>query len=383
MKARCKYEFLNCYKNYGGRGITVCEEWIDDFTKFKEDMYEDYIIHCKNYSERETTIERIDVNLGYNKENCTWATYKEQANNTTQNIVYEINGEEKTQKQWCEYFEMNYSTVVSRINKGWTIKEALELDEKEGFVKRKDRNFNIGTIHSTINYGDYKILSLNRREYYGIHSVKYFEIEFINTNSKKIVSETCMDSGRIKDNYVCLDFGKGYIGDGYESTHHLYSRWHCMMSKCYNKKDKEYKSNGEIGTIVEDNWHNFQNYVRDVIDMSSYDEGRILQGIDIIAKDYKSKIYSKETCFCINRNEHNKIKAINQFPNHIIIDTIYGIFYYIENMKQFCRENEWVRWGSIKRPKKTKSLYKDRWYILYEEDYNNNKEFYDSFIKVS
>lgn len=81
---------VNCktdkrYLNYGGRGIDYCKDW-EDFNLFKEQMHESYLEHVKNYGEKNTTIERVNVDGNYCKDNCKWATWKEQANNRTNNI---------------------------------------------------------------------------------------------------------------------------------------------------------------------------------------------------------------------------------------------------------------------------------------------------------
>jgi hypothetical protein len=113
---RCKNENDSAYKNYGGRGIKVCERWYK-FENFLTDMGEQPPRH---------SIERIDNNGNYSPENCKWATYKEQHNNKRVNHWIEFNNQRKTLRQWADKLGINKSTLSKRINRSnWPIEKAL------------------------------------------------------------------------------------------------------------------------------------------------------------------------------------------------------------------------------------------------------------------
>ena len=117
MKSRCTNPNNNSYKYYGGRGITICEEWMDasEFIKWAiESGYEDGL-----------TIDRIDVNGNYEPSNCRWVTMCEQMNNMNSNRFLTYNGETKTVTEWSRIVGINQFTLFKRLDLGWSIEKAL------------------------------------------------------------------------------------------------------------------------------------------------------------------------------------------------------------------------------------------------------------------
>ena len=124
MKQRCYNSKDKHYKYYGGRGVTVCDEWRNDFQAF-------YDWSITNGYKDNLTIDRIDVDGNYEPNNCRWVTTEQQARNRRFCKYYTINGVTKCLSEWCRIFELNYGTVHSRIYRsGWSIEKALELEEK-------------------------------------------------------------------------------------------------------------------------------------------------------------------------------------------------------------------------------------------------------------
>jgi len=117
MKRRCKDKNHRNHKSYYDKGIKVCERW-EDFTSFLEDMGE---------RPEGKTLDRIDGDKGYHKENCRWATPKEQANNMSRNHYLEFNGEKLTISQWADKIGVKYVTLNTRIHRGWSVKRALTI----------------------------------------------------------------------------------------------------------------------------------------------------------------------------------------------------------------------------------------------------------------
>jgi len=119
MKSRCLNSRNKSFKNYGGRGISICPEWVNDFRAFYQ-----WAIGC-GYAEG-LTIERINVNGDYKPSNCRWATRYEQARNTTRNIKLTFNDCTMCLKDWAKEIGMDELTLRDRIlESGWSIERAL------------------------------------------------------------------------------------------------------------------------------------------------------------------------------------------------------------------------------------------------------------------
>lgn len=134
MKQRCLNLNEPNYKNYGGRGISICETWLDKELGF--------INFLSNMGERlkGTTLERIDVNGNYCPENCKWATIKEQSFNKRNNRVLELNGVSKNLIDWCKEYGLNSGTLHCRLENGWSIIDAITLPanyRKNNFTPKK------------------------------------------------------------------------------------------------------------------------------------------------------------------------------------------------------------------------------------------------------
>lgn len=119
MKTRCNNPNCRIYMRYGGRGITICDEWQRDFAAFRE-----WAI-SNGYSE-ELTIDRINNDEGYSPENCRWATTKEQNRNRRDNRLLTLNGNTKPLAEWAEIAGLNIPTLHKRVVKlGWSLEKAM------------------------------------------------------------------------------------------------------------------------------------------------------------------------------------------------------------------------------------------------------------------
>ena len=117
---RCHNENHDHYTDYGGRGITMCEEWRNDFMVFLRDM--------GPRPSAKHTLDRKENNKGYCKDNCRWATMLEQQNNKRTNLYFEFDGEIRTLAEWCREFDVDYERMRYYLSKKeMGFEDALDL----------------------------------------------------------------------------------------------------------------------------------------------------------------------------------------------------------------------------------------------------------------
>lgn len=118
MKQRCYNPNDTHYKWYGGRGVTVCDEWRNDFKAF-------YDWALANGYRDGLTIDRIDYDKNYSPDNCRFITMSKQQRNKSSNKLISFNGEIMSVQEWAEKLNIKPSTLRARFNKGWDVDRAL------------------------------------------------------------------------------------------------------------------------------------------------------------------------------------------------------------------------------------------------------------------
>lgn len=109
MRERCFNKNFHHFKDYGGRGITVCEKWLT-FDGFWEDMKHGYM--------DDLTLDRKNVNGNYEPSNCRWATMEEQQNNKRCNVLIQIGDEVRNIAEWSRFSGIGFTTIWERLKSG-------------------------------------------------------------------------------------------------------------------------------------------------------------------------------------------------------------------------------------------------------------------------
>ena len=125
MKARCKNPRRPEFHHYGGRGISVCQKWSNDFGAFR-----DWAL-THGYTPN-LTLDRIDVNGDYCPENCKWSTYIEQGNNKRNTIKISAFGETHTITEWSELRQIPATAIQHRVRYGWDAERIVSTPSQRG-----------------------------------------------------------------------------------------------------------------------------------------------------------------------------------------------------------------------------------------------------------
>lgn len=128
MKTRCYCKTNKHYPSYGGRGIKICQEWLDSFINFYNWAYANG--YDDTVPNRQCTIDRINVNENYEPTNCRWVTQKQQNRNTRKNVLYEYKNKKYTRGELSEISNISYGVIRYRLNNGWSIEKTLTTPVK-------------------------------------------------------------------------------------------------------------------------------------------------------------------------------------------------------------------------------------------------------------
>lgn len=122
MKNRCYNPRYYLFKHYGGKGITVCDEWLGEngFDHFRQWARE-------NGYKQGLSIDRIDNSLNYSPTNCRWVDMAVQQNNRTNNRRITVDGKTHTMAEWSKLSGIKYGTIQSRLKRGWSEADAVTV----------------------------------------------------------------------------------------------------------------------------------------------------------------------------------------------------------------------------------------------------------------
>lgn len=129
MKSRCYNPDSSDYPNYGGRGISMCDEWRDSFQTFETwSVAEGYDADAPK---GQCTIDRIDNNGNYCPDNCRWVDNKTQSLNRRTNRLITYKGETKTLEEFSQEYGLKRATIARRLDAGWEVERALTEEPKD------------------------------------------------------------------------------------------------------------------------------------------------------------------------------------------------------------------------------------------------------------
>lgn len=127
MKRRCISPKRKDFKNYGGRGIRVCERWL---------IFENFFADMGTKPSPAHSIERRDNDGNYCTENCYWATRKEQRRNTSRSRKITFEGKTLSLFDWADLMKMSQIVLQMRLKRGWTVEKALTRPLRPARLRR-------------------------------------------------------------------------------------------------------------------------------------------------------------------------------------------------------------------------------------------------------
>ena len=151
MQSRCYNPNDKRYKDWGGRGIKICNEWVENI-----DSFVSWAI--SNGYQNGLTIDRIDNNGDYSPDNCRWVTLAENNQNRRSSIFYTYNGKTQNLQQWCNEYGISRSMVNKRLKMGWDFEKALFTPKQT-----RDKKSIIGNKYGLLTVIDFAGVDKNRQ----------------------------------------------------------------------------------------------------------------------------------------------------------------------------------------------------------------------------
>lgn len=249
MTKRCRGTGTVEDKYYVDKGIIVSEEW-KIFLNFYNDMHGSYSQHVKEHGVVNTSIDRINVDGNYCKENCRWATMKIQANNRSNNILIEHNGETKTLSEWAEQYNREYSIAQSQYKKSHNFEKSF-IDEVS--TSKRCKCLTTGEIFESLKQAsENKIIDIaslsnacnKKQKYAGVgEDGKRLQWTYVNKNGEDIIEEPeheleisekscqCIENGKI---YKSISMASKDLNIGFHSISNCLNGW---CKRCKSKTD--------------------------------------------------------------------------------------------------------------------------------------------------
>jgi hypothetical protein len=160
MKSRCYNPKVDCYKDYGGRGIIICDEWLNESSSF-------FIWSDNNGYEEGLLIDRIDNDGPYSPENCRWVTAKESSLNRRNNRFLALEGKIQTVSEWADESGINKTTITHRLDGGHAVEDVLSHSSlKRGVSVGYSRKLSEETLY--LSYRGYRKTVLEWSVFLGI-----------------------------------------------------------------------------------------------------------------------------------------------------------------------------------------------------------------------